>query len=134
MTRSWSPDLLALREQERSERFENPVPVELVLVSATWEFAIDRTALLSRRRSALLVLGRAFAVWSFCTLGEPRSYSEIGRIMGGRDHSSIVNLHQIALDRGLRDPGFAATCARMQARYRTAIENGLGGDNDKPCY
>ncbi|MDZ4308401.1 helix-turn-helix domain-containing protein [Allopontixanthobacter sp.] len=116
MTRKWTAEL---HEQSHAAvaSDQGPIPIDLAMNWAVWEFAVSRADLVSKRRQALVVLARSFVVWAMRNLGEPRSYADIGAILGGRDSSSIIHLHQKALAQRLMDSEFAAICTRMRSRY-----------------
>ena len=55
---------------------------------------------------------RALIVWGLRRLRPDLSYNAIGRMLE-RHHSSIVNLHQVAISRRLNDPVFAQAYDRL---------------------
>lgn len=93
-----------------------PADVAFALVRA--EFGIARDDLISAQRTDRLVTARAYFVWVLATLGKRRSYPGIGRLLGGRDHSTIINLHRKAIGLRLRNAAFAAACLRIGTRWR----------------
>lgn len=57
------------------------------------EMGVTRLELVSPRRQRHLVVARAFVVWAIKSFDNPHlSYPEIGRRIGDRDHSTIINL------------------------------------------
>lgn len=66
----------------------------------------DRHRWLSDLRRAVVIVARE---------ASGLSYSEIGRRLGGRDHSTTINLMQTAGERMKRDPAFAALTERLWA-------------------
>ncbi|RIV82975.1 hypothetical protein D2V17_14330 [Aurantiacibacter xanthus] len=74
-------------------------------------YGIDEHELLSYRRKAILVHSRALAVWLLRTCEPAFSYPTIGRHLGGRHHTTIINLHRMAIRLRLEDLQFAALCA-----------------------
>lgn len=60
---------------------------------------------------------RSLLVWALHSLGTGQSYSQIGRLLGGRHHSTIINLHQKAINLRLRDPAFAQACKDIADGY-----------------
>lgn len=123
MTRKWAPALYEQSHQTvASDR--GPVPIDLVLNWTVWEFSVRRADLVSKRRQTMVVIARSFVVWAMRNLGEPRDYEDIGKILGGRDRSSMINLHQKALAQRLLDREFAAICTRMRSRYERIVLQG----------
>lgn len=55
----------------------------------------------------------------------PATLPQIGAIMGGRDHSSIVHACRRAADMRARDPAFRLLTDRLLNHYRS-LEGGLG--------
>lgn len=94
-----------------------PVDPEVALALAVHEFNVDRNDLLSPRRFDELVEARAFVVWVLRSLGRPTRYARIGRILGGRDHSSIIHLHQKAIWLRLSDARFEQACEQTEQRF-----------------
>lgn len=93
------------------------IGAEMALRIAACEFRLNRADLVSRRRSAELVRARAFVTWALRTLGTPLSYPKIGLALGGRDHSTVIHLHQKAIGLRLTDAGFADCCDRLAKRF-----------------
>jgi hypothetical protein len=62
------------------------------------------------------VRGRALVVWLLRTLpSRPMSYPEIGKVLGGMDHQSMIHLHRKAIYLRLRDRVFASACKSFHA-------------------
>lgn len=80
------------------------------------EYALTPEELVSDRRYANLVEARAMLVWALRTLWKQRSYPMIGRMLGGRDHSTIQHLHRKALYLRASDPDFNEACAVLAAQ------------------
>lgn len=98
-----------------SRRFEIAMVPNLAADFVVREFGITRIDIESARRHRHLVTGRALIVWAIRTYGNPWwSYPQIGRWMGGRDHTTIIHLERKA--RGLieTDPAFAELCRRFE--------------------
>ena len=62
-------------------------------------YRVDRTEMASKRRARAVVRPRQVAMYLAKVL-TPRSYPEIGRKFGGRDHSTVI--HAVRLIEGLR--------------------------------
>lgn len=95
-----------------------PFPVDLAYMLVRQEFGISRDDLVSKRRYDQLVRARAFFVWLLRTLGQQYSYPQIGAMLGGRDHSTIINLHRKAIVLRLQVPAFNAACRRIGLRWK----------------
>lgn len=80
-------------------------------------FGVSQVELLSARRSDPLVEARAFFAWALRSLGRPMSYQAIGQELGGRDHSTAINLHQKAVWLRLTDARFRALCTDLTDRF-----------------
>ena len=94
-----------------------PIDTDVALAIAQAEFGVSRDELVSHRRCDTLVRARAFAVWVLRSLGVPMSYPRIGRAIGGRDHTTIINLHLKAVTLRLTDPAFRGACQRIEERF-----------------
>lgn len=68
-------------------------------------------------RTPRITEARSLIVWAARSLGKGMSYTEIGRLMDGRDHGSIINLHQKAISRRLCDSEFAGHCRAVVRAY-----------------
>jgi len=90
---------------------------DLAIAIAAELFGMSRNDILCHRRHAPLVRARAFVVWSLRSLGKPVSYPQIGRMLGGRDHSTIINLHEKAIYLRLKDAEFARFCFCLTDRF-----------------
>ena len=132
MTLAWTQDLRELVDDPARNEAVFQVDPNLVINWAVWEFGVSRQDLLSDRRQAMLVFARSFVVWALRHMGEPRSYPEIGRILGGRNSSSALHLHQKALSQIRRDKGFAAICHRMRDRFLSLRTQ--GGEDERPSH
>lgn len=87
------------------------------------QFVISKTGvsaddLCGSCRKAELVEARALFVW-IVRHSRPRvSYPVIGRWLGGRDHSTIINLHMKAIRLRLDDADFELMCEDWLAHER----------------
>ncbi|MBB4859229.1 chromosomal replication initiator protein [Novosphingobium chloroacetimidivorans] len=68
-------------------------------------YHIDKTEMSSNRRARAVVRPRQVAMYLSKVL-TPRSYPEIGRKFGGRDHSSVIHAVRLIEELCTRDPGF----------------------------
>lgn len=101
---------------------------DLAIAAAAGLFGVGKNAILSPSRADQLVTARAFATWVLRSLGAPMHYAKIGRIMGGRDHTTIINLHVKAILLRAQDEAFGAACARIEERFYI-----LRGVNNASC-
>jgi chromosomal replication initiator protein len=98
------------------------LPASLVLAVTAARFGVPSSELISHRHLHRLAPARAFAVWMLRALGTPASYPEIGKALGGRDHSSIINLHRKAIRLRLEDRAFAEACDHLSIRFNELRE------------
>ena len=66
-------------------------------------YRVDRTEMGSKRRARAVVRPRQVAMYLAKVL-TPRSYPEIGRKFGGRDHSTVIHAVRLIEDLRTRDP------------------------------
>jgi|GEM_PF-2997554 len=100
-----------------------PIAPDIVLALTARRFGITLDSLLSHRRAEQLVVARAFAVWALRSLGQATSYPAIGRALGGRDHTTIINLHQKAIWLRLSDTTFRRHSEELAARFYALREH-----------
>ncbi|QPL39363.1 hypothetical protein IT881_15085 [Erythrobacter sp. A30-3] len=72
----------------------------------------------SKSRVASLVTARALFVWIIRTYRSTASYPEIGRMLGDRDHTTIMHLWTKACMLTERDPDFRLLSERFAAEER----------------
>jgi chromosomal replication initiation ATPase DnaA len=66
-----------------------------VINEAARVMGVEPAALLVPDRRQPLVRARALVVWLLRALpSRPMSYPAIGRVLGGLDHSTVINLHK----------------------------------------
>lgn len=92
------------------------------------ELGVTRDELLSHRRQAYLVEGRALFVWIVKSFGPADlSYPRIARWLGGRDHSTIQHLYKNkAPALRERNADFATLCDRFAAGFEHLQETYYG--------
>lgn len=92
------------------------VPRFMAVDMASEIYGISGIDIVSRRRHHHLIAARSLAIWAMRQ--EPaHSYPAIGRALGDRHHTSIINLHRKAKRLCERDPVFRQNCARILDRY-----------------
>lgn len=85
---------------------------------ATAQFRVSLRELKGPFRSQALADARSLVVWALRALGPGMSYPAIGLLLGGRDHSTVMNSHKRALRLRLENPIFAAACATVAFQLR----------------
>lgn len=96
---------------------------EVIMAAACRAFDVGQMALTSHHRNAALIEARAFVVWCLRSLGRPMSYPKIGAVLGGRDHTTIMNLHTKAILLRMQDADFAAACRGIAERFYAMREH-----------
>lgn len=91
--------------------------LQVILPVAAHRFGVSMDDLVGPRRFPRLVQARAFVVWALRSLGRPVGYTPIGELLGGRDHTSAIYLHEKAIWLRLHEPEFAAACTAIAAGY-----------------
>lgn len=85
-------------------------PLTAIRIAAAL-YSVEENDLLSHRRWERFVDARALVVWTLRVIpSEPMSYPKIGRVLGGRDHTTIIDLHRRAIRLRLADETFDRCC------------------------
>jgi hypothetical protein len=71
----------------------HPPKIEDILRVACTYFDLTRSQIISARRTAPVVYARQVAMY-LCKYHTTKSYIEIGRRMGGRDHTTVLHGHR----------------------------------------
>lgn len=92
-----------------------PYPVgegvfEHAMAVAEKAFSVSRAAIMGRSQHRQLTRARALVVWALRRLGEGLPYQQIGRMLGNRHYSTMVDAHQRAIAARLKDRAFAQAC------------------------
>jgi len=133
---AWNPQLRRLVTADEAQVIEphaslgalsapRSVSFAMALAAAIDEFEVDRDELVSSRKFAALVDARTLIVWAMRTIGEPRGYGYIGRLIK-RTIPDVIHLHQRAIRRRIEDPFFSAACLRLAERHFTSQETSHG--------
>ena len=93
------------------------VPLSRIVTWAAEAYGIAPMEILSARRQDKLVRARALAVWGMRNLCDRPSYPRVGRALGGRDHGTVINLHEKAIHLRLCDRFFAQACVDMTREF-----------------
>lgn len=91
-------------------------PLEIRILSFVREkTGVDQIELVSRRRQQYLVDARALFVWVARCSRPSLGNSELGRWLGERDPTTIMNLARIAAEHRRRNPEFLRWCDEWTA-------------------
>lgn len=93
-----------------------------IIDQVDYEMGVRRVDLLGADRSASLFRARAAVCWLAREL-TPASLPQIGAILGGRDHSSILHACRRAADMRDRDPAFRRLTNRLVRHFRDLQED-----------
>ncbi len=115
---------LLFEPDEDGPRF---VSVHTAIGLAAAMFGVQRHDIISARRHPELVKARALVTWILRNVPvQPMSYPKIGRALGGRDHTTIMHAHQIAIRLRLEDERFARTCRAICIHFGLSRRNRHG--------
>lgn len=98
----------------------NTLTVHIIKHAVAHEFQLKPEELASPRRHKKLVLARQIAQWLCKELLPTRSFPEIARQFGGRDHTTIMHACRVAPVKIARDPDLAARVNRLRAELAEA--------------
>ena len=112
------PSVMAGPMQAVFDAVDGAETVKLVRDFVLRRYDIDENALLSKRRQRALVEARAVFVWAVRHARPETSYPMLGRMLGGRDHSTIISLHRKAVALRLTSPAFETACLDLLALLR----------------
>lgn len=93
------------------------VRVTDVIQDVAFQMGLRRADITGPRRFPPLFRARAAICWLAREV-TPASLPQIGAMLGGRDHSSIIRACRRAADMRDRDPAFAALTDGLLAHYR----------------
>jgi chromosomal replication initiation ATPase DnaA len=109
------PIIFALGEVPKADPVvDQGITIRAIIFAVCKHFCLDRTDLISNRRTKNLTVPRHIASYLARSLTK-KSYPEIGRYLGGRDHTTIMHSDQMVtkwLTRGddkIRDDIWAIT-------------------------
>lgn len=85
------------------------------------EFGVSKTNIISARRTKDVVLPRHVAIYLSREL-TLRTLPQIGRLFGGRDHTTVLHACRKVAERIERDPEFAARVKSISDRFRSEDE------------
>jgi hypothetical protein len=106
----WFGDLVS----PQGPRSDGPPTISFIQSIVAKSFNVTKMDILSHRRTQNVVLPRQIAMYLAKTL-TPRSYPEIGRRFGGRDHTTAIHsVHKISA-RCVSDPEFAGRINALKA-------------------
>lgn len=94
-----------------------------IIAEVAWHMGLARSAITSPCRKAEFVRARAAIVWIALRLGT-RSLNQIGRALGGRDHSTVRSAWTKAEEElRPRDPAFRRMTDRLLDHFRDLQED-----------
>ena len=109
----WFGDLVTAR----GPRKEGPPTISEIQSAVAKSFNLTKLDLISQRRTQNVALPRQIAMYLVKTM-TTRSYPEIGRRFGGRDHTTAIHSVQKITARCVSDPSFAMTIEALKAELR----------------
>ena len=110
------PDMIGLWSPPEQPRILSPLTA-IRLAAALC--SVEENGILSHRRAERLVDARALVVWMLRAIpSSPMSYPKIGRALGGRDHSTIIELHRRAIRLRLADETFSRCCDALLTYFK----------------
>ena len=106
----WFGDLVTAQ----GPRLQGSPTINSIQLVVAKSFNLTKLDLISQRRTQNVVLPRQIAMY-LAKMLTPRSYPEIGRRFGGRDHTTEIHaVHKIGA-RCVSDPAFAMTIKALKA-------------------
>jgi len=106
----WFGDLVTAQRPKR----EGPPTISFIQEIVARSFGLTKIDLISQRRTQDIALPRQIAMYLAKTL-TARSYPEIGRRTGGRDHTTVIHSVQKISARCVSDPEFAGKINALKA-------------------
>ena len=110
----WFGDLVTAQGPRR----QGPPTISLIQSVVAKSFNLTKLDLISQRRTHNVVLPRQIAMYLAKTL-TLRSYPEIGRRFGQRDHTTVISGVRKITARCVSDPPFAMTIEALKAELST---------------
>jgi chromosomal replication initiation ATPase DnaA len=95
----------------------------LAFATAMAVYGVSAAEMRSAVREDDVIKARGLVVWALRSIGEPVSYPVIGRMLGGRDHSTIIHAHRKAITLRLADSRFALACRAIEIAWETEIQD-----------
>ena len=102
--------LLGIRNGDATHHVHAPLMRIMAIVAASYGLDID--VLISRRRDRRADIARFAAVWIGRRVTQ-QPLAEIGRALGGRDHSTVTHALRRAEEMRAQDADFAGACDRI---------------------
>lgn len=106
----WFGDLITAQAPRKG----CPPSISFIQEAVARSFKVSRIDILSHRRTHNVVLPRQIAMY-FAKILTPRSYPEIGRRFGGKDHTTVIHAIQKISARCVSDPEFAGRINALKA-------------------
>jgi chromosomal replication initiation ATPase DnaA len=111
---AWALEMMGIEIQDRWMMPETLRVEDIQRVTAR-HFDLPRIELLSERRNADVVKPRQIAMY-FAKRMTLRSYQDIGRRFGGRDHSTVLHAVRNVAKRCRNEPDYAHDVATIEAK------------------
>ncbi len=93
-----------------------------IVDDVAWHTGLKRADIIGPGRDQRHFRARAAVCWLALDL-KVASLTQIGAVLGGRDHSTILSARRRADDMRARDPAFLMLTERLRERYRGLKEN-----------
>lgn len=117
-------DMLAAAERLRvviaAEAGIEPDRVDFIINTVATHYGLTRARLLEKTRVAHIVVPRQVAMW-LCRQLTDVSYAQIGRALGGLDHSTVVAGECSIEDRLATDPAFATRVHALRTKLEASL-------------
>ncbi len=94
-------------------RSSGPVNLDVVIDTVAWTYGVTRDEILSRDRSRRVAWPRHVAAY-LCRRLTSASLPEIGEVLGGRNHTSILRAVRSVAERAGSDPTFASRLSELE--------------------
>ncbi len=102
-----------------------PVTLDKIIDTVAWVYSISRGELLSRDRSRRVAWPRHVAAY-LCRKLTNASLPEIGEVLGGRNHTSVLRAVRSVADRVSGDAAFCSRLREIEGMLGHVRDNGVG--------
>jgi chromosomal replication initiation ATPase DnaA len=96
-----------------------PVRVGEIVVRVGYEMGLSPAEIGGRSQGRGLTRARAAVAWLAVKAG--RSLTEIGRVLGDREHTTMLHHRRVAEKLRAQDPAFRALTDRLQREFEESI-------------
>jgi chromosomal replication initiator protein len=105
-----------------------PVTLDKIIDTVAWVYSISRGELLSRDRSRRVAWPRHVAAY-LCRKLTNASLPEIGEVLGGRNHTSVLRAVRSVADRVSGDAAFCSRLREIEGMLGHVRDTGIGASN-----